>query len=67
MPNHIEYLKETGELHVMTEEEIYAFISEGYQGTCNSLSEDDYDWLHKHNRFEQLDNYIFECEGWGWW
>ena len=38
-----------------------------YQGSCNSLSWKDQDFLEEFDLFQDLDNIQFQCDFCGWW
>jgi len=67
MSNCITFLIDTQDIKGMSTSDIFQKIVEEYQGTCNSLSEDDSDWLEGQDLFDELDQNIFECNCCGWW
>jgi len=42
-------------------------IIERYQGTCNSMDDEDRDWLEGNDMCDYFDGELFECEMCGWW
>ena len=66
LPTERKWLEAKGAL-VEWEEAYFDHLVESYRGTCNSIGPKDESFLEDFDRYQDLDNEIFNCGTCGWW
>ena len=67
MSNYIEYLRDEGMLSLMSKDRIFSDMVAEYQGTCDGMADEDFEWLEEHGLLESFDSELFLCVDCSWW